>query len=402
MKFFLVNRFFWPDESATALLLTDLAEDLVGRGHEVHVFTSRQLYNQPKARLSEYEIWQEVAIHRLPSTAYGRRSFKGRLLDLATFHWSLRSLKHFPAGPDAWFVMTDPPFVLNSVLKLQKKLGGRVIHHVDDLYPDLAVALGELPANGLLLKRLQRLAIDGLMKCDRILALGQCMAGILGKKLNNRKDIAITVPWADGKKLSPLRRSENRFRKELGVSEQDFLVMYSGNIGKGHLFDTILECAKEFDNQKNIYFVFIGDGAKRQEIENFCKQHNLRNCKLLPYQPRARLRESLSAGDVHLISLNAKVQGLIVPSKLAGILAVGRPALFLGASQNSVAQAIKGSGCGFVVAEGDKEGFKNLILMLAEDEGYRQELGRRARNLFESEYARSSVVPRIIAYLENG
>ena len=146
MIVYLVNRYFWPDESATALLLTDLAEDLRAVGHEVHVVTSRQLYNDPQAQLPEHQIWQGIQIHRLNTSRRGRRHFSGRLLDIFTFHLALRYTNKITEPPDAWFVMTDPPFLVNTVLKLRAQLGGRVIHHVDDVYPDLALALGSLPA----------------------------------------------------------------------------------------------------------------------------------------------------------------------------------------------------------------------------------------------------------------
>lgn len=109
MHFILVNRFFWPDESATSLLLTDLAEDLTARKHEVGVITSRQLYNDSKANLPPFEVWQGIRIHRLFSTAFGRNTLIGRLLDMTTFRWSMMAEKKSFSGPDAWFVMTDPP-----------------------------------------------------------------------------------------------------------------------------------------------------------------------------------------------------------------------------------------------------------------------------------------------------
>ena len=149
MIVYLVNRYFWPDESATSLLLTDLAEDLRAIGHEVHVFTSRQLYNRPQAQLPEHQIWRGIQIHRLNASRFGRRHFWGRLLDIITFHLALRYANDITAPPDAWFVMTDPPLLVTTVLKLRSHLDGRVVHHVDDVYPDLAMALGSLPPQGL-------------------------------------------------------------------------------------------------------------------------------------------------------------------------------------------------------------------------------------------------------------
>jgi colanic acid biosynthesis glycosyl transferase WcaI len=401
MIIYLVDRFFWPDESAVSLLLTDLAEDLQARGHEVHVFTSRQLYNQPRARLPEEEIWRGIKIHRLRTSCFGRRHFWLRLADALTFHLALRSAQKLTVKPDAWFVMTEPPLILNTVLKLQRKLGGRVIHHVDDLYPDLAMALGSLPRGGPIGTLLNRWAKEGLTHCDQVLALGECMAGVLKQKGVAENRLTITPPWADGSRLTPLDHGDNRFRQEIGIARDKLVVMYSGNMGLGHRFETILAAAHSLAPNDKIQFVFIGDGAKKTQIDAFRQVHNLKNIMMLSYQPRERLRETLSAGDLHLISLDAKVQGFIVPSKLAGILAVGRPVVFVGDKENSLATAILREPCGCVIPEGDVRQLGKTIEELLKNPEGRKRLGESARKLFNREYDRAVVVPQIIARIEH-
>ena len=397
MRIYLVNRYFWPDESATALLLTDLAEDLRAMGHEVCVFTSRQLYNRPQAQLPAYQIWRGIQVHRLNASRFGRRHFWGRLLDIITFHLALRYANDITAPPDAWFVMTDPPLLVTTVLKLRSHLGGRVIHHVDDVYPDLAMALGSLPSQGLVPSLLNRWAKEGLRDCDQVLALGACMARVLKQKGVAGDRLAITPPWADGSKLYPLEHAENGFRQAMGIPGDHLAVMYSGNMGLGHRFETILSAARSLAPVDTVHFVFIGDGAKKTQIDAFRRLHNLNNIIMLPYQPREKLRETLSAGDVHLISLDAKVQGLIVPSKLAGILAVGRPTVFLGSEQNSVAAAILRGQCGYVIPEGDVSQLEETITGFMKHPEQRLRLGAAARKLFQKEYDRAVVVPQIIA-----
>ena len=401
MILYLVDRFFWPDESAVSLLLTDLAEDLQATGHEVHVFTSRQLYNRPQAKLPKEEIWQGIKIHRLGTSCFGRRRFWLRLVDALTFHFALGSAKKLTVKPDAWFVMTEPPLILNTVVRLQRQLGGRIIHHVDDLYPDLAIALGSLPRRGPIATLLTRWAKAGLVKCDQVLALGECMARVLKEKGVSDDRLTITPPWADGNRLTPLDHGENGFRREIGMGSDQLVVMYSGNMGLGHRFETILAAARSLSSNDQIKFVFIGDGAKKNQIDAFRQAHNLKNILMLPYQPRERLGETLSAGDIHLISLDAKVQGFIVPSKLAGILAVGRPAIFVGDKENSIAAAILREHCGHVIPEGDAAQLGKIIEGLLKNPEDRRRLGESARNLFSREYDRAVVVPHIIARIEH-
>ena len=400
MILYLVNRYFWPDESATALLLTDLAEDLRAAGHEVHVFTSRQLYNRPQAQLPKHQIWQGIQIHRLPTSRFGRGHFCGRLFDIITFHLALRYANNITVKPDAWFVMTDPPLVVNTVLQLRLQLDGRVIHHVDDVYPDLAMALGSLPQRGLVSSLLGRWVKEGLRNCDQVLALGECMARVLKQKGVTADRLAITPPWADGSRLFPLDHGENRFRQEIGIPGDHLVVMYSGNMGLGHRFETVLAAARSLASNDKIHFVFIGEGARKPQIDACRRTHHLSNIMMLPYQPRERLRETLSAGDIHLISLDAQVQGFIVPSKLAGILAVGRPVVFLGNEQNSIAAAILQEQCGHVIPEGDVSRLEAIIKRFIKNPEHRRRLGAAARNLFEREYDRAVVVPKIIAKIE--
>jgi colanic acid biosynthesis glycosyl transferase WcaI len=322
-------------------------------------------------------------------------------VDIITFHLALRYANNITVKPDAWFVMTDPPLLVTTVLKLRARLDGRVIHHVDDVYPDLAMALGSLPAQGLVSSALDRWVKAGLGACDQVLALGPCMARVLKQKGVADERLAITPPWADGGKLYPLDHAENKFRQEIGIPGDHLVVMYSGNMGLGHRFETILAAAYSLAAVDTVHFVFIGDGARRPQIDAFRRAHNLKNIMLLPYQPRARLGETLSAGDVHLISLDAKVQGLIVPSKLAGILAVGRPVVFLGSEQNCIAAAILHGHCGHVIPEGEVSRLEAIIERLLKNPGHRRRLGAAARNLFDREYDRAVVVPKIIGKIES-
>jgi glycosyltransferase involved in cell wall biosynthesis len=401
MRIYLVNRYFWPDESATSLLLTDLAEDLQAAGHEVTVFTSRQLYNQPQARLPERESWQGIQIRRLATSCFGRRRFLGRLLDILTFHLALRYGHEVTARPDAWFVMTDPPLIVNTVLQVRRRFPGWVVHHVDDVYPDLAMALGSWPRQGWVARWLGRQMDKALQDCDQVLALGACMARVLQGKGVAPERLAITPPWADGRRLTPLPHRDNPFRRELGLADDQLAVMYSGNMGQGHRFETILAAAAALARDDQVRFVFIGDGAKKPQIEAFRQARGLKNILLLPYQPRERLPETLPAGDLHLISLDAKVQGLIVPSKLAGILAVGRPAVFLGEARNSVAAAIQEGDCGYVIGEGAVNQLIHIIKELKEQPERRVRLGAAARRLFDREYDRAVVVPKIMARIQS-
>jgi glycosyltransferase involved in cell wall biosynthesis len=295
--------------------------------------------------------------------------------------------------------MTDPPYLLYSVLHLRKRFGGRVIHHVDDLYPDLAFALGALPDLAFFRRWLEGPAVCALKSSDRVVALGYFMKRRLAEKGVAANRIHVVPPWADGRALFPVPPAANSWRRRFVGNRTDFVVMYSGNMGRAHPFSSIIEAARYFSRRRGVRFLFVGGGARRGAVEALLGAGT--GVTLLPYQPRRLLPKSLSAGDVHLISLDPAVQGMIVPSKLAGILAVGRPVIFLGGRKNSVAEAIRAGGFGYVLAETDHEGLKTAILRLQGDPALHRRMCENARHFFHRNYERAFLTEKLTAVLEN-
>lgn len=396
MRILILNRFYWPDESATSLLATDLSEDLIAAGHEVHAICARLLYDSSGQFLPAYEERNGVRIHRLWSTHFGRTSAMRRLCDLASFQASLRMRGPWFVKPDAIFVMTDPPMVLGAARWIQAFRGGRLFHFTADIYPDIAVALGALRDGAWSTNWLSRCYGRWLKRCDRVFALGELAAENLRSKGVPSDRILLTRPWADGERLGPIPPAENAFRREMALAPEDIAVMYSGNMGRGHGFDTILRGIEQLAGQTSLRFFFVGAGAQRESLERHVNDKNLSQVRFLPFQPIARLREVLSAADIHLVSQDPRTLGLIVPSKFAGALASARPVLFVGDPRAEIAQCISKTECGFNVQEGDAPQFAERLLALSGDAPLRERMGRKAREIFESEYARRVVVPKII------
>jgi glycosyltransferase involved in cell wall biosynthesis len=400
MTVLIINRFYWPDESATAVLAADLAEDLAAAGHEVHVLCSRLSVLRPAARAVPEETRRGVRIHRLFSCAFGRAGFSRRLADLLSFHLFLRLRGPAVCRPHVVFVMTDPPLAATAALYIARRHDAPVVQHVDDVYPDVAVALGQLRPRGLPARLSAEINRRAMTKCARLLALSGRMAAILRGQGLPAEKITVLPPWADGRLLRPVPHAENSFRRELDRGPDDFVVMYAGNMGRCHPFDAILAGAEALAADQRVRFVFVGDGAQRPKIEAFMRRRPAARIQLLPYQPRARLAEVLSAGDVHLITQDARTDGLIVPSKLAGILAVGRPVVFVGPSGGDLADTLTARRCGFVVSETDEKELARCLQSLRDDPALRADVAARARLTFAAEYDRAAVVPRLIAALE--
>jgi colanic acid biosynthesis glycosyl transferase WcaI len=392
MRIIILNQYFYPDHSATSQLMTDLAESLVERGVEVTALCGRGRYNGGE-RLASFEEHKGVRIERAWATSFGKRNLLGRLADYLSFYlgasWKLLRLpKH-----DLVMALTTPPLISLVALLIGRLRGMRVVALVQDVYPDVAVALGAIRAKGVAtrgLDWLNRLVLGG---ADRIIVLGDCMRELIAAKLQPEKLPRIDVihNWADGREIQPAGDDENPFVKAHDLADK-FVVLFSGNLGHVNEFATVMEAARRLRDHSNILFLFVGEGAKRDEIEQFINHHALSNVRLLSYQPRHLLRYSLAAGDALLVTLAEGLAGLSVPSKTYAILAAGRPVLFIGDLKSDAARIVKEYDCGAAFASGESAALANLLARWALDRAELQAKGRRARQVFEEQFDRQIAV----------
>jgi colanic acid biosynthesis glycosyl transferase WcaI len=387
-KIVFVNRFFWPDHSATSQLLTDLVFTLAYHGRRISVITSRQGYDDPRARLPGAAMVEGVTIHRVWSSQFGRHILSGRALDYLTFYlsamWRLwRTLRR----GDVVVAMTDPPLISIPALVVASSRGARLVIWHQDLFPEIASALGVRGLRGRLAGLLRKLRNNTVRRAAENVVLSRNMAQRLVDQGTGDpvKNLRIIPNWCDGTAVCPTAPEKNPLRSAWGLSGR-FVVGYSGNMGRVHEFATLLEAAERLREESQIIFLFIGDGYHRNWIEREAKRRGLGNILFQSYQPRERLIDSLGVPDVHIISLRPEMEGLVFPSKLYGILAAGRPPLFIGAELGDVAQIVRIACCGLVFGEGDAQGVAEGLRQLQSDPQLRFRMGNSARALFERDY----------------
>ena len=378
MKILLLNQFFHPDLSATAQIATDLAIDLARAGASVTALATRGGY-LGGARLAGEAIHEGVRIERVPCTTFGKGSIARRVADYGSFYTSAALRLASRHRPDIVIAMSTPPLVATLGAGM-RAVGARFVYWVQDLYPELAIEFGVLRRGSLATRLLDAASRSMIRSADRLVVLGGAMAERVVAKGAARERIHVIPNWADDEAVRPVAHSENAFRREQGLDGRP-VFLYSGNMGRGHDIGTLLAAARALRNDAHV--VFIGDGAKRTEVETAARE--CPSIRVLPYQPRARLSESLSAGDVHLVAQDACTVGLIEPSKLYGILAVGRPVMYVGPRQSEVARTIEREGVGRVVANGDVSGAVKAMRELAA--GW-EAIGVRARAALDARYAR--------------
>jgi glycosyltransferase involved in cell wall biosynthesis len=362
MRVVFVNRYFHPDHSATSQMVSDLAFHLASRGFDVAAITSRQLYDEPEARLPRRETVRGVRIIRAGSTNFGRASLFGRAIDYATF--AISAWGHMRKQRRALIVaMTDPP--LTSLLAATS--GRPYVNWIQDLFPDVAEALGvRVP------RWLHALRDWSLRRAKRNVVIGEQMALRLRSGQASRVPNAVVQHnWADAA-LHPV-----------DVPHEQFVVGYSGNLGRAHDVATMTGAMRLLRDDPGIVFSIRGGGAKLDEI----RKQNLPNVRFEPYASRDRLSESLSSADAHLVTLNPALEGLIVPSKFYGVLAVARPVLYVGARDGELARLVLEHGLGYVIEPGETVTLANAIRELAHDPQKRIDMGRRARALYDARFA---------------
>lgn len=397
MRILAINQFYAPDMSATSQLLTQLCEDLVAVGDEVTVLASRGSYlgGEP---LPPREYKRGVQVVRPWATTFGRGSIARRLSDYGSFWVGAVAQAARLARPDVILALTTPPMIAAGAAIVAKVRAIPLVTWVQDVYPEVAIALGVLEPQRPATRIFSALSTATHRRSRFSVALSQGMAARLEAQGQRRGRIRVVSNWSDGEALFPVPRERNHFRREYGLSDR-FVVMYSGNLGLGHDVTTLLGAAARLERRaKEVEFVFVGDGGRLHEAKRLAA--GLTNTRFLPYQPLSRLGDSLSAADVHLASLRDGLQGLLVPSKLYGILAVGRPLMYVGPPDCEVARVVTTHDLGWTGPPGNVDGLADAIATAAASPAETAARGERARTTFLQRYDRRLAVPRWRAVLE--
>jgi glycosyltransferase involved in cell wall biosynthesis len=386
-----VNRFFYPDQSATSQILSDLAFDLAASGMTVRVVTSR-LRHGGGGGFAASEVVQGVAVDRVWSTASKLPGLVGRALDYVSFYVSATWMLWRRVDASTIVVCkTDPPLISLFAAPVVLLRRATLVNWLQDLFPEVARALGVKGVHGSSFRLLQRARNASLRAAQTNVVLGQRMEDLVAKQGVSPASIRIIPNWADGSAIRPLEPSLNPLRAEWGLADK-FVVGYSGNFGRAHEFATIVEAAKLLAGRTDVAFLFIGGGAQRLSVEETVARSGLSNIHFQPYQPRERLTESLGVADAHLVSLNPALEGLIVPSKFYGIAAAGRATLFIGDVDGEIPRVLRQEECGLALDIGDAAGLAAAIATLADDRGMCERFGENARRLLVTRYGRDHAV----------
>jgi len=392
MKILFLNQFYWPDTAATGQLLSDLTEQLVTAGDTVSVICGSASYGAVSSAPPS-----KVRIYRLKNSAFSRK-VAGRMGSYLSFlvgaFWQSLRL----SAPDVVVTLTTPPLLSLIGLMIQKLRGARHVIWEMDVYPDVAVDLGVLHRDSVAAKLFGWLADLPRRHADRVIVLGECMrARLLAHGIPDNK-IVIAENWAGRNEFAGLGRRESPLVVKDAIS-----ILYSGNFGLAHDAKTICAAMAELDNRQTggnaFRFTFAGSGSGHGWLQNFCREHKLRNAVFQGYCERQDLDARLVSCHIGLVTQKNECLGSAVPSKTYGIMAAGRPILFIGPKDSTPARIIEQYNCGWQIECGDVQGLLELLDCLSAQPELIVAAGARAYRAFIAQYQRSIGVARILAII---
>jgi colanic acid biosynthesis glycosyl transferase WcaI len=388
----ILNQYYWPGVEATAHLLSELAEALAD-DFEITVVTG-MIAGADVAGVMERN---GVRIIRVRSTAFDRSRLALRATNYLTYLGQslLQALR--VERPDVVLCMTDPPVIADIALIVARRFRAPLIVISQDVFPEVAVELGRLD-NPALVGALRVAIRFYLARADRVVAIGDTMKRRLGEKGAPQERMVVIPNWVDTNALLPQPR-DNEWAREHELVDK-FVVMHSGNIGHAQNLDALVRSATFLRDIEDLRIAIIGGGARRDELKALAKVLEVDQVLFMGYQPRELLPLSLSAADVHVVGLASGLSGYVVPSRLYGILSVGRPVIVAADRESETAKIVEEVGCGVVVPPGRPELLARELRRAHDGELDLEGMGGRGREYVTAHADRTIAVGRYRALLQ--
>jgi colanic acid biosynthesis glycosyl transferase WcaI len=383
-RLLVLNQYYWPGVEATANLLTELCEALA-ETHDVTVITGASRA-QPRR-----QVRNGVTIVRVRSTTFDRSHLFRRAANYVTYLVGLVWRAMISKRPDLVVCMTDPPFIGSIARVVAARFRAPLLIIMQDVFPEIAVKLGRLKSPAA--ARLLRLLIDpSLRAADRVVVIGETMKLRVEAKGVSPERVRVIPNWGDAASVEPMGHN-NRWARRHKLAKR-FVVMHSGNIGHAQNLDALVRATTFLRDLDDLAVVIIGSGARRSELVALARLLEAEKVEILPYQDRTILSQSLSTADVHVVGLARGLAGYVVPSRVYGILAAGRPVIAATDPESETAQLVAEVGCGVIVPPGNPFALAVAIRAAHDGEYDLAEMGRRARAFAEAESDRTIAVQR--------
>ena len=389
-RVWVASELYYPDEQATGVFMTKIAEGLAARGMTVKALAAHP-HTGPVA---SHEWLNGVEVFRCWSTRFSKNNLPGRLLNVLTGNLTMlfAALWRIRHG-DMVLVVTNPPtlpFVIMLACLIKR---AKCIVRVDDVYPDVLHACDVYSNQSLVYK-----VFDGLMgwllkRADAMVVLGRDMQALVASKTDGGREIRVITNWADVDQIGPDPEAGKAFLTEHGLTGK-LVLQWAGNMGYPHEIETLLDAMVKLADEPDVHWLYIGAGAKRPWLEQQAAAKGLKNVTFIGLLPRSQQQAFLNGCDIGLSSLVAGMTGISVPSRSYNILCAGKPILAVGEPSGEISQLLTDKNVGWVISPGDSDKIVTAVRQLLADRSVLADMGKRARQLAETEYSAAYIIDR--------
>jgi colanic acid biosynthesis glycosyl transferase WcaI len=389
-RLLVLNQYYWPGKEATANLLTELCEALAA-DYDVTVVVG-SAPEQPERRTRN-----GVTIVRVHSTAYDRSILWRRAANYVTY--LLGALREGVASerPDVVVCMTDPPFIGAAAEILARRFRVPLLVITQDVFPEIAVKLGRL-RNPVAISALRIVIASYLRHATRVVVIGDTMKQRVVAKGVDPRRIRVISNWGDAERVKPQPRESAWARKHRLLDK--FVVMHFGNVGHAQDLDTLIGATTLLRDLDDLVVPIIGVGARLAELKELAETLEADKVLFFPWQAYEDRAMPISAAHLHVVGLARGLAGYIVPSRMWGVLAAGRPVIAAAEDESETAAVVRQTGCGLVVPPGDPLRLAEAIRACHDGKHDLEEMGRRARAYAQTETDRAIAVARYRTVLE--
>ena len=398
MKILIITINYFPEIGGIARITTELSESLKKRGHEVTVVTAFPHHpygivsKEYRGKLLQREEFNGIKLIKTYIYASPQKHFLTRIFNYGSFTVTsvlggLLSGKH-----DVVFTMFPPPLLGISAYIVGKVKRVPIVLDVLDIWPDLPVALGEIK-NKYLIKFLEAVERFVYKKAERILVISKGFKKDIEKKGIDADKIDVAPNWVDIDFITP-GCQKNSIREKYNLDDK-FVVMFAGTIGLAQGLECVIDAAKLLSHQKDILFVFVGEGVMKKKLQQKAEEYALENVMFIPVQPREYIPKFLAAADVCLVILQRNpVLAITIPCKTYEIMAAARP--IVANVEGDLKELVEEADCGIVVEPENPKQIADAIISLYEDEQLRTKFGRNGREYVVQHYTREKIMDKVI------
>ncbi len=397
-----LSQVYPPDPASVGQHIADAAEAMVARGWRVVTIAANRGYDDPSVKYQRTEFRGGVRVRRVPLSSFGKSSIVLRLVAGTIFMFQCIARGLFTRNLSAILVSTSPPMCSVAAMVIAAVRRAPIKYWVMDLNPDQMIVLGRLTERSLAARVFNFINRSILKRAADVVVLDRFMAERLARKRDVSSKQTLMPPWSHDDHLAVVAHADNPFRREHELDGR-FVVMYSGNHGYSTPVTTVLQAALRLQDVDNLVFMFIGGGVGKKEVEATIAEHTPRNIVSLPYQPLDRIKYSLSAADVHLVSVGDTVVGVVHPCKVYGAMAVARPILLLGPDPCHVSDLLSEHRLGWHIMHGDVNfAVETLREIVATPTAELKAMGARGREVITTRLGKEVLCGRFCDVLERG